>query len=638
MDHDIGELPALQALLEWRQQMLDSQIPEEMLPTAADLRRIAAKPPRAGFKGLGLARPHAARRYATEILALAWSDQGQPVPGRTDPGRAGPGPIPEESPEGGFTPHALDAPAQAAITTRCALSVDEDGSLQIGWHDPGGDAGCCLYRVVTSEEGRPYSPDQADLVTVTAGTGVTDDRPFTGPVRYVQIWGNRGPSEADARRAQPELVAEGVAVSPPHGVTLSEDHGVVSGTWQTLPAGIERVEVQRVPEQEAARRRGYLPHCLIAELEPERLGFQDTGCEPGRTYEYRIFTVAVVDGNETMGMVSRRIHLAARLVQITDLRATSRREGNRTVVDLEWTTPHHNEVRIYRTQSPADAGSADRAIPEEALGAARLPDSARLTQAVRAEDGRGYLDRVAWPQDWPMVYFTPVCLEGGQARIGPSQVLTRVGAVRDVRLVQHVDWQLLTLDWPDGAAQVQVFVTPVGVPIDDVASPSAQLSRARYEAQGGLRLHGTLPAGGCDLHILPASFHSGQIVRGEDLTVTYGGLCRLWYRFTTEASGRGGFIFGRSHEVLQIQTDRQPPVALGLALVYHQQRLPLDGNDGHQILAAPAPPALGRWATVGRVHRKPGTGYFRLFAVPTAEVSTDLAVLDPPLGTLRGTP
>jgi hypothetical protein len=202
--------------------------------------------------------------------------------------------------------------------------------------------------------------------------------------------------------------------------------------------------------------------------------------------------------------------------------------------------------------------------------------------------------------------------------------------------MQRVDWQLLTFDWPSSATQVQVFVTPQGSPVGDLGVPRAQLSRAVYEAQGGLRLSRVLPDEGCDLHIVPASFFGGQIVRGAAVTITYRGISRLWYRITVESSMKGRFFGGGTKRLVEIYTDRQLPADSRLILVHNDRRLPLDANDGQQVFIAAATVAPGQWAALERFAAKPGDGYFRMFAAPDPLASGNVAVLDPPLVSLRG--
>ena len=108
-----------------------------------------------------------------------------------------------------------------------------------------------VYRVVSSEENEPYSPDRAHLVAVTTATSARDSRPPTSAVRRFQVWANTGASRAEALAAQPVLHATGARPSPVDNVVLSEDSGRVIGQWTVFPR-VSAVHVYRIPADETA--------------------------------------------------------------------------------------------------------------------------------------------------------------------------------------------------------------------------------------------------------------------------------------------------------------------------------------------------------------------------------------------------
>jgi hypothetical protein len=672
------ELPGLPSLLAWRRGMLESGVSADALPPESDLRRIARRPDREGIKSLLLTRPQATRTYMTEILETLRVAALPPLPERatesapvseppeppedrpvrkspppvetkrTAPARAAPeavseapppaDPPPPEPPspsppppdEPDFTPYAPGADALEQAPPLRTLEAGGQG-LEIAWYPaPGPDAR--IYRVVASDRHRPYSPDDADVVAVTDALMATDERRFGGFLRYVQVWVNEGPSEAAARKAQPRLLAEGVAVTPVQNVAVTQDHGTVTCTWEPLPPGIAYVEVQRIPEHD--QRPGYLREHFIGNAFPN--GFVDQQPE-GDSFEYRIFTVAQVNGRTMMTLVTRTVQLEAPPAEITDLHTRQRTQGGRTVIDLEWTKPRGNRVRIFRTPAGPEPGAEGEEIPENQLPTARLAVETELNFPVETRDGISRITGVPWPDGWSSVYFTPVAVQASRARIGVTQSLAEAGRIEDARLIQRVDWQLLTFDWPGSAAQVQVFVTPVGVPLGEPqGAPVAQLSQEAYEAQGGLRVESNvLNAEGCDVHVLPANFLNGRITYGEGDTIHYPGLLRIDYRLRAASGVR--LFGGRARRAFEIRSDRPVPSGLTFVLVHHPERLPLDLGDreGDPIVASISI-ATEQWTEVPELSPAADwKGFVRLFVDRHPNVLTAIAVMDPNLDDLQ---
>jgi len=664
---DIAQRAVLNALTEWRQALLDAGVPAESLPLESDLELIAGNPKAEMFGTLGLVRLDAVRKFQPGILSTARTaakaadgatledppeerptrrssqrsaattvdepvDQPPPAPDRSDAPSEDPPTVPVA-----FTPRDVTAPPDEPLRPMKSLHVDQDAGLVIRWDAADNGATCALYRVVTSERYVPTAPEMGDVQTVTTGTEFVDGRPITGALRHVQVWVNRGPSKTAARLAQPTLLSQAIAVVPVTNVDLREDQGWVSCAWDEVPTGIDRVEVLRVPVADTARS-GYLPQYLITEDDDCRTGFQDSTCEPGETYEYRIFTVAIVNGKETMTGVNQRVTLSAALLSVDDLRADTRPAGDRIVVDLSWTAPvNAHTVEIFRTERGPEPGVEGITIPVTALGSAGLPAETRLIQPTHAADGRARMTGVAWPAEWDRVYLTPVTIDHDQARVGPTHALTRAGEIHDVRLFPRVDWQLLTLSWPTGASQVQVFLTKPGALLaDPPGEPAAQLARITYDKDGGLRLRGVLPEGGCDVHLVPVAFYGGQIYRGRAATVSYGGVTRIRYRLSVESGVKDRIFGGKNKRILEVHSEQLDALPR-LVLVHNEQRLPLDVRDGTPRTFEPTSIDKGHWSTIARLQCNPDkSGFLRLFADVNSDEAAVFAVLDPPLSSLRG--
>ncbi len=285
-----------------------------------------------------------------------------------------------------------------------------------------------------------------------------------------------------------------------------------------------------MPVAEAATSTGYQRRFSVGEVRGRR-SYQDDGCEPGTEYEYRLFagwTDPATGLERTSAPATARVLVGTVLTPVRRLDIAERVVGDRTVVDLAWDQPSRHDVVVYRTATPPSTGAALADLDVSALPGAGLPDDQRLRAEPHLDAGRAGLSGIAWPQDWPRVHFTAVSISGTAARIGDTATLSRTSRVEDIRIVERVDWQLLTFSWPSGAVSVSVSTTPRGMTLEDYPGEVvAELSEADYRRNGGTRL--TLPAEGCDVHLVPKSFFERKQVVAPAETVSYAGLFSLWY-------------------------------------------------------------------------------------------------------------
>src|SRR6516165_4817152 len=128
-------------------------------------------------------------------------------------------------------------------------------AVEISWppYQPGGAEpdSFVVYRVITAEQHRPYSPDRAQFVGATTSTSMRDTQPPTSAVRRYQVWVNTGGSLPEALAAQPVLHAEGTRPGPVQNLVIGEDTGQVVGRWTVFP-GVSAVHIYRVPAGDAA--------------------------------------------------------------------------------------------------------------------------------------------------------------------------------------------------------------------------------------------------------------------------------------------------------------------------------------------------------------------------------------------------
>jgi hypothetical protein len=553
------------------------------------------------------------------------------------------------TPEQFFAPYnEFAGPANALYEP--AITAQDNGSLQVAWVETDDGSEVHIFRVVTSEDWAPYSPESGEVIAVTSGTEVHDVRPLLGALRFIQVWVNVGVDDAAARRSQPSLLAAGIAIAQPRDVVMREDHGTVVGTWQ-VPPGVSRVDIYRLPAAAAAAGEltGYAPYLLNGDRDDATSGYHDSTCQPGVDYEYRLYAVANHAETEYRSdPVVRQVSVSANLSPVDNLVITGRSNENKAVVDLEWNDPGQGDIWLYRTAKAPTLGSGDDDIPVSALPQAGLQDVDRLRFSARVDGERRSVHGVPWPHDWGRFHLTPVTVDGDVARIGATRTLTRTGDIQDAHLVQRVTWQLLTFSWPDFASEVQVFTTPTGapVPIAGQSEPLARLDRVTYEAHGGWRLKLRDQWQGCDVHLIPVSFYERASEHGRPMTLHYPGLVRVSYDIirTAEATRWQGLrrIHDKPSIALDFQCDQlQPPnwLLLDFVLVHRPDRLPLWPDDGQVIQQwqrQPVPPKGAFHALPLSRQPTPHTkGYLRLFLLPDPENVLDIALLDPDFKSLR---
>ncbi|MCX4090921.1 hypothetical protein [Nocardia sp. alder85J] len=510
-----------------------------------------------------------------------------------------------------------------------------------------------IYRVGSGDDRRPERPDPQQCVAVTTATEVVDRAPLDTAVRFVAVWRHVGDTVEKARSARPELVARGQLIAPVQDFEVEPDHDVVIGRW-SAPRKTTRVRVYRIPHTELAAAGE--KHRIFRDA-ANLNGFIDIDAEPGVRYHYRaISEVDAGDGIMLSEPVQTELTLAGDLTAIGDLSASARHSEVRSVLDLTWTTPPGGEVHIYRTAGQPPPVLREKVLPVESLASATIAEDARLSVTNRVRNPimpgptatTSQMSTVVWPSDWIFVYLTPVTVRDGQACVGAT-----VTAVRGPKLMEHVrviercDEQVVTMAWPAAADEIEVYVAGKHIPVDTVLTqrPAGTIDRDIYVRDGGLHLPEPLPALGCRVHLVPVTFAGGHRILGTVTSVDYPGLLRVGYRLEI-------VTIKRRERWLHIQLlpEFDLPSAPPFALIHHPDRLPLSIEDGrcvesYHYLGNPGA------APVRRIHpdhlqrtdphlvwRTPlGDlgGFVRLFADIRPEDRGRLAIVDPPVRTLR---
>ncbi|GGK99782.1 putative ESX-1 scaffolding and assembly protein SaeA [Salinibacterium xinjiangense] len=532
-------------------------------------------------------------------------------------------------------------------------SGTEQTGLLLAWDALSTADPVVLYRVVSGDQYAPFNPDTADLVISTAKTSVKDSRPFGSAVRHLQVWANSGTSVEESKASQPVLHAHASFVAPPRRVEIRVDEKKVIGQWETWPE-TTRVLIFRVPRERAAQESMAPQHQILSGSD-NLGGFVDSDPDiRGKCFLYQTVAEAPVDGTRQRSVpVVQIVDVPDVLEPVLDL-VIKRHGDEEPQFDLTWTTPKSGQVAIYRTEQSPQAGVDRRALSESALEQAGLVTQARLAHPIsRSIDGTAEMLDVPWPREWKFAYFTPVTLLNGQAFVGTSVAAVDPPRIKIAKIVERVNKQILTFEWPQGAASVFVYegVTDQAAEVATQSNQAHEITQEQYVQQGGLTFPRPLSPKGCDIHLVAVAFLAGQRVVGPPATVRYDRLFRLRYD-VRQLRGLTGTITAVSVTLRSEEEMSGPP---GFVLVHNPDRMPLSKADGRVLTVAPeaveGSPRAKRMGfsqlgnVVSKAWRTPADtwklevgkprGYVRVFADLPPDGNVLLALVDPAPSTLR---
>jgi hypothetical protein len=264
---------------------------------------------------------------------------------------------------------------------------------------------------------------------------------------------------------------------------------------------------------------------------------------------------------------------------------------------------------------------------------------------------RAVMSGVSWPGSWSRAYFTPVTVLGGRALLGKILSSVRTGVIGDVDLAEYGHKQVLTFDWPAGAAAVVVHLAPKGYdPRNGLSGKSFEISLEEYEKYGGMQFSKQeLPATGCSLHLAPVAFSAGHRVVGAVRSIEYAGIVRLQYAVWIGRDPDGW----PTHATIALRSQYDLPGSPAFVLVNNPQRIPLSMHDGQPVDAAPVDEqghTIGemskelRWSALTThgggelwaANLRGLGGWIRLFVnTPSPARLRTIALLDPPVENLR---
>ncbi|MGN7212809.1 hypothetical protein [Brachybacterium paraconglomeratum] len=562
-------------------------------------------------------------------------------------------------------------------------SVDGGTALRYSWPDPGDQE---LFRVVVSDHEPPFSPDDAADVGTSETALLRDATEPATAVRFVTVWGYEVLDHGARELGQPRKVAEGTYVQPVQEWTIEHDReaGMVFSSWRrpVYPSHVTgRVRVAKLPVGEPIGRHLRGQNWLRSSLQipNSEQGFQDGALRPGETHTYVAGLEVQIEGRT---LVSTPKHLQivpeAEPDRIVDLQVESVTRDRQEQLRLTWTQRKGTQVQFCRSTTPA----RPEAVSRGRITAAQMADAGLpAEQLIRnipsptgevSEDGRErwVLEGLDWPRGsaWDTLHLTPITrLNQDEVLIGAPTQLRRAGRIEEVRVVQRMNWQLVTFTWPGEALAVELRVGfPDSEP--DLSTPAhAVVEKAAYERSGGFRLDHGLPPQGCRLFLNAVTHFQGRRISSEP---TVAAVDPLWgYHYTVEwgvgSTGGGGNLLQRAaarrrKNVAQIEIDAvlgtvPEHEAPTFVLLHRPDRLPMHSGDGTRVTVfserpdgqVPAQPHDGVPAPVsGRRElwfdeEDMGPGWYRLMvdARPAATVRVDerrtalerYALADPPL-------
>lgn len=490
-------------------------------------------------------------------------------------------------------------------------SVDSGTALQYSWPDPGDDE---LFRVATSDHEPPFSPDEAGDAQLTWSSVAKDEQPLATSIRFVTVWGYEVLDRDSGTLGQARKVAEGIYVQPVQDWSVEHDRGarMVFSSWRrpVLPTHVTgRVRVAKLPLGEPIgkylRGQSWLRSNL--EMRNNGQGFQDGALQPGQQHTYVAGLEVEIEGRTLISAAKHlRITPEAEPDRIEDLEVESITRDRQEQLRLTWTQRRGTRVRFCRSVTPAKPEAVSRGrIASEQLAEAGLPAESFIRNIASptgevSEDGRErwVLEGLDWPRGsvWDTLHLTPVTdIDGDEVLIGAPAQLRRAGRIEEVRLVQRMNWQLVTFAWPGDALAVELRIGfPDSEP--DLSTPAhAIVEKTAYERSGGFRLDHGLPPQGCRLFLNAVTHFEGRRISSE---ATIAAVESLWgYQYGVQwavgrTSGSSGF-FQRAAALLrkniaEISVDAvlgsaPEHEAPSLVLLHRPDRLPLHSMDGTTV-------------------------------------------------------
>ena len=474
-----------------------------------------------------------------------------------------------------------------------------------------------FYRVVADDSEMVASPDAGDTLVYTKGTAYRDHAPGEAGLRHYAVWAYKGRDLRELINSQPVFMGDTGVVFPPVNVQVSTIKGAIQVSWDLLP-GHSSAMVYACRDSEKEKLSPRFEQDVDSSGRKATIPVQ----EAGQTVVISLLGQAEFHGATEQSQdevaVQRSVKLASELEKLELSRCERRSEYGQDSIEVDWYSPKTGEVKIYLTPNAPQADLRTSAVPKTYVESA-LSSAISETRGV-SEPGSFQTTTVPWPPDWYEVYITPVNFNDADAWVGESKVLQRVQSIEDdqFRLIERVDSQLITFDWPKGATAVEYSTN----------REHDQIREEDYDLQGGIRLH--LDQHGDTVRLKPYAVFAGKRTEGNERVIQYEGLRPVTYDFEVDyAQGQiGVFLWSLGNG------DKRQ---FSCQVVYRADRLPLFPEDGEALgivetnlqstthVAQGLGPMRGQYPdfTVSVGERIQRRGFIRLFAVEGFDSQVD---------------
>ncbi len=474
-----------------------------------------------------------------------------------------------------------------------------------------------IYRVVGADSVMNPTPEDGEDLVFTQGTAYRDHNPGEQGLRHYAVWAYKGKGLEEVINSQPYFMGETAVVFPPTNVQVSTIKGAIQVSWDLLH-GHESALVYACRDTE----KDVLSPRFEQAVDSSGLKATIPVQEAGQTMVISLLGQAqfrdATEQSPDVVAVQRTVKMASELEKMELTRCEGRRDGGEDKIEMDWYSPKTGEVKIYLTPNPPQAELRTAAVPKTYVESALA--SAIAESRGTTEPGSFQTANVPWPSDWYEIYVTPVNFNDADAWVGESKVLQRVQSIEEdqYRLIERVDSQLITFDWPQGATAVE-YTTSEGVD---------QVREEDYDLQGGIRLR--LKPHGETVTLQPYAVFAGKRTVGDKLEITYEGLRPVTYDIIYD------FMQGTA-DVFVWSLGNGDKREFTCQMVYRPDRLPLYPEDGQVLTGikdgvqqttftfyelAGEPMAHAKFTVDLREHINRG-GYIRLFAVESADSGYD---------------
>lgn len=400
------------------------------------------------------------------------------------------------------------------------ISESEEG-LMVQWKHH--SEGKWVYRVLISDDAyrRPEPRNHAFDLGATQDIYIesTDFRPTSIP-NWVTVWRYQIGNEPISSQA-PILHAENIFIAEPQEVQAVPAEGQITLSWAPLEGGSTMVYGFSSPEKaRSARGRGAEAmeggEGFLARMEASQTSFVHNGLSEGDRWYYLLYNVSTVEDQYThqpSNMVSAVTEITAvvpsRLVPPMITEAESRPVPNTDYDDIYAICGNlSGEVKLFTSREPLDPALHEQSKTGpltwqdvEALAFSdpngeNIPEEYRVPGTIEA-DGLLHYNNIGWPIGEDALYLTAISfaefppLPGTPVCVGNTKQVRRVFPIKKVNFIQHLSWQLLRLQWPEGAHFVEVFHFPHNTEqntIPEGSMPNTTSKMEDYRRVGGLQL------------------------------------------------------------------------------------------------------------------------------------------------------